>query len=537
MLGTYEYPDFPMDPETFGVLPGQHIPGRVVHEYLNQYAQKFGIFDKIRFEHKVESAEHQEDGGWILQARDSKAGKDVQIQAKRLVVATGLTSEAFLPHFDGEDKFGAPLFHGKDFLDYADTLDTAKSVTVFGGTKTAWDLVYQYATNGIEVNWVIRESGHGPVWMAPPYVTPLKKWLEKLVHTRMLTWFSPCSWGSADGYSKTRSFYHGSAVGRAIVNTFWGILGSDVIALNQYDAHPETAKLKPWSEAMFVASSLSILNYDRSIFDLVKDGTVKVHVADVNGLSERTVHLSDGTALQTDALCCSTGWKHVPPIKFLPEGVVDELGIPHTPSPDSFPPQSLVDRIDKEILEQFPRLKDQPVQNPKYEPLLQNKGLSSSDAVTPSTPLTPYTLYHFIAPPSARFLATRDVAFAGILMNISVSTIAHAQSLWINAYFDDRIPSLARDPGQDALARFQHEAVLHSRFCKWRYPAGYGHKYPDFVFDAVPYLDLLLTDMGLPFYRKGGMAAEATDPYGPEDYRTLVDEWKEKLAGESKAES
>lgn len=25
------------------------------------------------------------------------------------------------------------------------------------------------------------ESGHGPAWTAPPYVTPLKKWLEKLV--------------------------------------------------------------------------------------------------------------------------------------------------------------------------------------------------------------------------------------------------------------------------------------------------------------------------------------------------------------------
>ncbi|KAF4471283.1 Flavin-binding monooxygenase [Fusarium albosuccineum] len=537
MLGTYEYPDFPMDPETFGVLPGQHIPGEVINEYLTSYARNFGIYDKILFEHKVESAEHQEDGGWILTAVDVKAGKDVQILAKRLVVATGLTSEAFLPHFDGQEKFAAPIFHGKDLPKYADTLETAKSVTVFGGTKTAWDLVYQYATKGIEVNWVIRESGHGPVWMAPPYVTPLKKWLEKLAHTRMLTWFSPCTWGAADGYLKTRNFYHGSFVGRAIVNKFWDILGSDVLALNQYDSHPEMAKLKPWSEPMFVASSLSILNYDQPFFDLVKDGTVKVHIADINGLSEGTVHLSDGKTLQTDALCCSTGWKHVPPIKFLPEGIAEELGIPHTPSPESFPSKSLVEQIDNEILDQFPRLKDQPVQNSKYEPLLQNKGISSNDAITPSTSLTPYTLYHFIAPPSARFLATRDVAFAGILMNFTVSTIAHAQSLWINAYFDDQIPSITRTPTSDELSRFQHEAVLHSRFCKWRYPAGYGHKYPDFVFDAVPYLDLLLTDLGLPFYRKNGLAAEATDPYGPEDYRTLVDEWKEKHGGEGRTEA
>lgn len=156
MLGTYEYPDFPMDSATFGVQPGQHIPGKVIHEYLTNYAQNFGIYDKIRFEHNVESAEHQENGGWVLRAHNVKLNEVVEISAKRLVVATGLTSQAFLPRFDGQDKFGAPLFHGKDFLRHADTLQTARSVTVFGGTKTAWDLVYQYATKGIEVNWVIR---------------------------------------------------------------------------------------------------------------------------------------------------------------------------------------------------------------------------------------------------------------------------------------------------------------------------------------------------------------------------------------------
>lgn len=156
MLGTYEYPDFPMDTETFGVQPGQHIPGTVIHKYLTAYAQKFDIFDKIRFNHKVEAAEHQEGGGWVLTAKDVNTGADVKLFAKKLVVATGLTSEAFLPHFEGQEQFGAPVFHGKDFLQHADTLKTAHSVTVFGGTKTAWDLVYQYATKGIEVNWVIR---------------------------------------------------------------------------------------------------------------------------------------------------------------------------------------------------------------------------------------------------------------------------------------------------------------------------------------------------------------------------------------------
>lgn len=196
-LGTYEFPDFPMSTRDFGVKPREHIPGRVVHEYLKTVVEKFDIADMIRYSTRVVSAEHKDCGGWVVKAvkiEHGLPGIEQEYSAKKLVVASGLTSEPFLPHFDGEDSFAKPIFHGKDFAKHADTIDTAKRVTVFGGTKTGWDAVYAYAIKGVHVDWVIRASGHGPSWMSPPFVTPLKKWLEKLVMTRMLTWFSPCAW-------------------------------------------------------------------------------------------------------------------------------------------------------------------------------------------------------------------------------------------------------------------------------------------------------------------------------------------------------
>ncbi|OIW32606.1 FAD/NAD(P)-binding domain-containing protein [Coniochaeta ligniaria NRRL 30616] len=546
MLGTYEYPDFPLDSETFGVKPGEHIPGTVLHDYLTKYAEKFGIMDKIGCNRKVTTAEHQEgaEGGWILTVQSTAEGAsdEKKILARKLILATGLTSEAFLPDFKGQDTFGVPLFHTKDFKQHADTLESAKTVTVFGGTKSSFDAVYAYASKGIKVNWVIRETGHGPIWIAPPYVTPLKKWLEKLVHTRMLTWFSPCIWGEADGYVATRRFYHGSAVGRAITNAFWSVLGNDVLALNRYDAHPETRKLKPWSEAMFTASSFSILTYPTDIFELVREGTVKVHIADITHLSHRTVHLSDGAALETDAMVCATGWKHLPPLTFLPAGIDRDLGIPHTPSNEPLFTAEMVQRADEEILSRFPRLKQQPVQNKNLKPLLESDGVTTKDQINPSTPLTPYTLYRFMVPPTASLLAQRDIAFAGVLMNFSVPLMAHAQALWISAYFDGKlsasvIPRSLSDPttvGNDekegkTVEELRYETVLHARFGKWRYPAGYGTRFPDFVFDALPYVDLLVGDLGLEIYRKGGgWVAEATQAYGPGDYRGLVEEWRGK---------
>jgi cation diffusion facilitator CzcD-associated flavoprotein CzcO len=178
LLGTYEFSDFPMDPENFGIKPGQHIPGEIVHKYLASYAERFDLVSRIRFETKVQSAEHKSDGGWVL-----KTAKGDDIATKKLVIATGLTSDPCIPAFVGSDTFGAPLFHMRNFKDNEDTLKTTKNVVVFGGAKSGWDAVYAYASTGIQVDWVIRgeqgpivcsrcmtnpsaESGRGPIWMA-----------------------------------------------------------------------------------------------------------------------------------------------------------------------------------------------------------------------------------------------------------------------------------------------------------------------------------------------------------------------------------
>lgn len=350
----------------------------------------------------------------------------------------------------------------------------------------------------------------GPIWMAPPYVTPLKKWLEKLVSTRFLTWFSPCIWGAYDGYTSIRNFYHGSVVGRKLVDTFWGILGGDVLTLNAYDEHPETAKLKPWSNPMFIGSGLSILNYDQDFFELVRNGKIKVHIADIKSLSNHSVNLSNGETLNADALVCSTGWKHRPPVKFLPEGSDATYGLPHHSDETS----DMVKQADKEIMRTFPRLRDQPVQNAKMTAPLTQK----SDVDAPTKMNVPYQLYKFMVPPA--LINDRSLGFAGVPMHISTSTIATVQAIWLSAYFDGQIPITSRQEDID------YETVLHARFGKWRYPAGHGAQYPDFVFDALPYIDMLLKQLSLNNWRKNGSTAEMFDPYGPEDYKGLVDEFK-----------
>lgn len=283
---------------------------------------------------------------------------------------------------------------------------------------------------------------------------------------------------------------------------------------------------------MFVASSFSILNYDTDFFDLLRKGIVKVHVADVTGLGPGTVKLSDGTNIATDAICCVTGWKWTAPLKFLPQDIEAELGVPHPPSPSD--PTDLVDKADREIFARWPRLKSQPIQNKNYVPLTEQEGidtLSEEDKKAnphDSSQLTPWSLYRFVIPSSPFLLRHRDVAFAGMMMNFNTASNAHMQSLWINAYFLGRGLSLPNSEDDVERNQMRYETILHNRFGKWRYPAGHGSQFPDFVFDAQPYIDLLTADLGLQVHRKGGLLKEITEPYGPQDYEDVVQEWKQK---------
>ncbi|KAH1268654.1 hypothetical protein KXW98_007313 [Aspergillus fumigatus] len=533
MLGTYEFSDFPMDPATFGVQPGQHIPGHVIQQYLERFAEHFQFRDRIRLNTRVRSAEHRPDGTWLLRTEHHGAAQEVV--TRKLIVATGITSQAYLPDFPGQEAFDAPLFHCRDLLQYeAELLQHGRRITVFGGTKSAWDAVYAAATAGAQVDWVIRQNGHGPVWMAPPYVTPLKKWLEKLVTTRLLTFFSPCIWGAADGYPRIRRFLHGTGLGRKIVDAFWRILANDVVQLNRYDAHPETAKLKPWISPFWIASGLSILNYPTDFFELVRSGAVRVHVANITRLAQGTVHLSSGTDLPSDALICSTGWKATPNLDFLPPGLETDCGFPWAADPI---PADLLAAADEEILRRFPRLRNQPAPPKDYAPL-------APDA--PATAAHPFRLARFMVPCS--LARERSLAFMGIAMTINTTLLAQVQALWITAFFGgspvlrttERCPRALRavdenDDHADVDAEkldekreqmdLVWETALHTQFGKWRYPGGFGKRNPDFVFDAIPYVDLLLNDLGVSSVRKSGIFGRVLSPYGMEDYRGLVEEW------------
>ncbi|RVX66613.1 hypothetical protein B0A52_09364 [Exophiala mesophila] len=562
LVGSYEFGDFPMTPERFGLTPGQHIPGAVVHQYLNAFADEFGLTSKLRFQTRVETAELQDNGDWVLNlssvssslssSSSSPTSTPSVLRTKKLVVATGLTSEPYMPEFPGRSSFNGRLLHSINLKERSKDIEASREVVVLGANKSAWDTCFSAATAGAHVTMVIRPGGGGPSWVWPVTFTPFHLSIQRLATTRFCSLFDPCIWAQEGNdnriFNWTRWMLHKTWLGQKLVGIFWGWLGSIICKANAYDTHPELAKLKPWSSTFWMGNSLGVHNYDSNWFDLVRKGRISVQIADVSFLSEKSVHLSNDQVLDADTFVCCTGWKTTPPIKFLPESIVPDLGIPCMIPAGQQQKESDLQSIHARVLQEAPMLRRGPVRtlhpsaaavpapvpipnarvnNDHDKPNIQSKDhwVQARQARSRSS----YQLYRFLVPSDPRFLHHRNIAFIGTHLAINAVTVAQAQALWITAFFTSPSPSLSLsrlDP-----ARVDYDTLLHNEYCRLRHPhagGGAGDRCPDLCFDGLMYTDLLIHDLGLNVLRKGRWWKDLFCRYQPADYCGLTREWMEK---------
>ncbi|GAM82090.1 hypothetical protein ANO11243_000690 [Dothideomycetidae sp. 11243] len=495
MLGSYGYPDFPMSEARYGVRDGEHIPAAVVHRYLTDYSKRFGVFERTLFDTRVNKVEAMDEGGWQIIA-GSNAVFPRQFHCRKLIVASGLTSEPNIPVFQGQEDFEGSLFHVKEFAKQTNTLPDCKSVVVIGGAKSAYDVAYAYADAGAQVHMVIRPGGRGPGWLCPGYVTPMRLKTEEVLHTRFFGFFNPCLWSREEKFGKIQEFLHGTTIGRWLVRLFWFLLCFDVINAYQYDKHEETKKLKPWYSAFWSASGIGIVNYDSDVNAMVRGGKIALHIANIAGLGKRNVQLSTGETFAADAIVCATGWTTTRSLNSI------DYSIKTLHTAEAV--ESMVADADREILTRFPELRNQP------------RTLPADLARGGARPL-----YRFMVPPAR--ITEKNIAFIGAVTTVGTSICAAVQALWICACFDD---NLVRCPiTQDAAMQ---DAILSSRWGRWRYPCGYGPTVPDLGFDTVPYFDLLLRDLGLEARRKCSFWNELWEPYKPRNFASMVDEYQQR---------
>lgn len=234
-LGLFNYTDTPMP--AAGVNSKKQVSGRMIHNYLQKYAEDHDLLRRIRFNTHVEKVERCP-RGWRLHFRDS----DDQLETEKLMVATGVTSIPSMPEYSAVD-VTIPVVHSRDLgQSFSDIQQSkVKHVIVVGAAKSAYDAVYLLLSMGKKVTWVIRPQGAGPLAILPSEL--LGFWTSiGVASTRMMTGLSPSIFNTS---GVLYTIFQKNLIGRWLTGKFWDTVAylSDLHA--GYDKGDHVFALKP----------------------------------------------------------------------------------------------------------------------------------------------------------------------------------------------------------------------------------------------------------------------------------------------------
>jgi cation diffusion facilitator CzcD-associated flavoprotein CzcO len=149
--------DFPM-PDRYPDYPHHtHI-----FEWLRDYADAFGVRERIRFNTRVEHAARGAEGGWRIDLAD-----DSSERFDALLVCNGHHWNPRHPEFPGT--FEGPQIHSHDYIDPSDPLDLyGKRVLVVGIGNSAVDIVSELARK--TVSDTVFLSTRSGAYVVPKYI-------------------------------------------------------------------------------------------------------------------------------------------------------------------------------------------------------------------------------------------------------------------------------------------------------------------------------------------------------------------------------
>jgi dimethylaniline monooxygenase (N-oxide forming) len=234
-LGLFNYTDTPMSAS--GVNEKKQVSGRMIHDYLQKYAEDHDLIRRIRFNTHVARVERSS-RGWRLFFKDST---DI-VDTEKLLVATGVTSIPNMPVYTPKE-VSVPVIHSRDLGQAFPELQKSdnKHVIVVGAAKSAYDAVYLLLSMGKKVTWIIRPHGAGPLAILPSEL--LGFWTSiGVASTRLMTGLSPSILNTK---GPLYYFFQRSPLGRLLTGFFWDAVAylSDLHA--GYHKKDHVAMLRP----------------------------------------------------------------------------------------------------------------------------------------------------------------------------------------------------------------------------------------------------------------------------------------------------
>jgi dimethylaniline monooxygenase (N-oxide forming) len=219
---TFDFSELQMS-EEFDIPEWSSIPGPIVHEYLERYANKFDIMSRCIFNTQVTSVE-REGNGWKVHTKRLGEGaftKEEKLACDVLMVATGHFTVPKLPNID-TSTFDGEILHTKDVNERSDQLlsKDVETVAVVGGNKSSFEAVSLCYKAGKDVHWLIREDGAGPAMLMRTQL-PDGTSTSKIGYIRFASIFFPTIYSPSRNWWDRFVVSGRNAWGRKLFEWFW----------------------------------------------------------------------------------------------------------------------------------------------------------------------------------------------------------------------------------------------------------------------------------------------------------------------------
>ena len=130
-----------------------YVPKDQFLQYLDDYVSHFKI--SPMYQRSVEFASFDEEAKkWNVKARNVSSGEIEEYSARFLVVASGETSNPFIPKFEGLNTFTGEVIHSTGFKNGKTYCD--KNVLVVGSGNSGMEIALDLANHGARTSIAIR---------------------------------------------------------------------------------------------------------------------------------------------------------------------------------------------------------------------------------------------------------------------------------------------------------------------------------------------------------------------------------------------
>ena len=215
-----EFSDRSMAPPPSNDDYWRFFPAKYTTAYLESYIDDHvydghTIRDRIKFATAVQRAERTATGEWRISYNDSHS-----LMARKLMDASGMTSNPYVPDIAGAQSFTGLSVHHKAFGQSTFLTDPVKEhIVVLGGAKSAADVAYASAKAGKTVSWVVRDDGNGPAaFFAPQPMSKRYANSNEGFYNRFLASFLPNPFGKK---GLLWTLLHRTRIGRYYLRRLW----------------------------------------------------------------------------------------------------------------------------------------------------------------------------------------------------------------------------------------------------------------------------------------------------------------------------